>query len=812
MSQEAAPTLDDIRRVYERHSITYGSVTYRPEKRIGIGWVEMLDDEIPAKLKAPPSDPSEIINWGKPHSDYLTSEQIWQREETPHCWSKREILRQAKIYGNLRWFEEIDNDGVPKYATLEMMQFASRHWKMRKDGVWILINNDLVWLTGLHWYYLQWCWIGKGYPDYRDSDRYFFYAWESICQNGRLAGMTFLKPRRYGATFKALSFILEFATRSKATTSYIASNTLAHAQKSIYMEKMVPMYDNVPEFFRPYADGYDKPKNGFVFDTPPRKGKAILDQREGLKSTIMLTKSADGSKLHAGLIDESAKYEEGDIYELVKVIVPTMVDEGMFIGKLMLPTTMEEARSEVAIGCFRRLWDASSPALAKKSGTRSTPSKIARLFFPAWYGLYDDIAFIGRFGEAIIEKPNQDQLSWLSAKYESTEEEDDAWGSSKSKSEIWKEHGSWSYLKLRRSEMANDTRALASELRKYPFTVEEAFRPSVGSAIIDPLICGNAMADLCRIQPDGRTFSDHIVKRGNIDGVPGNYYFTESKQGVYEVSVRFLEFMEREELKEKVHRQSKPAGRNSLEPENEKTRPYSFNDIQQSPQGWRPATKRGFIGLDPIDMDKKHRQTSKLSDMAAVAFWCYDIDIDGETYRDGGAREMLSNSFVARYRHRHASKTTDFQNVLKLAMWLGYEIHFEMNRGESFRDYLIAMDAIFFKAKSPLEAHLRKRTANSRGAPPVDTYTSEFVHQKGTEKIQLWVDEFGSALTCPFIEIWQEFMRVDLKDMQPFDEYVAVEYALLKGAPGIISQAEKKSHIATKPKAAPGGSVYEAFY
>jgi len=408
-------------------------------------------------------------------------------------------------------------------------------------------------------------------------------------------------------------------------------------------------------------------------------------------------------------------------------------------------------------------------------------------------------------------QPGKDIDTWLVEKYKD-EEEDDAWGNKNTKAEIWAEHGAWSYLKMRRSEMASDNKALASELRKYPFTVEEAFRPSVGSAIIDPLICGNAMADLCRIQPDGRTFSDHIVKRGNIDGVPGNYYFTESKQGVYEVSVRFLEFMEREELKEKVHRQSKPAGRNSLEPENEKTRPYSFNDIQQSPQGWRPATKRGFIGLDPIDMDKKHRQTSKLSDMAAVAFWCYDIDIDGETYRDGGAREMLSNSFVARYRHRHASKTTDFQNVLKLAMWLGYEIHFEMNRGESFRDYLIAMDAIFFKAKSPLEAHLRKRTANSRGAPPVDTYTSEFVHQKGTEKIQLWVEEFGSALTCPFIETWQEFMIVDLKDMEPFDEYVAVEYALLKGAPGIISQAEKKSHIATKPKAAPGGSVYEAFY
>lgn len=789
MSQEAAPTLDDIRRVYEWQTLVHEGIEYKTEKKIGIGWVEKLDDEIPCVIKSLPLDHAEIINLDKPAGTYLTSERIWKREETPHCWSKREILRQAKIYGNLRWFEEVDNDGVPKYATVEMMEFAARHWKMRKEGIWIIINNQLVYLTGLHWYYLQWCWIGKGYPDYRDSDRYFFYAWESVCKNSRLAGMTYLKKRRDGATFKALAFIQEYATRVPAIQTYIASNTLTHAKKSIYSEKLVPMYDNVPEFFRPYASGYDKPQNGFVFDTPPRKGKSALDQKKGLKSTIMLTKSVDGSKLHGGLLDESSKVVDKDIFEEVKVITPTMVDEGRFVGKLMMPTTMEEAKSEVAIGCYRRLWNASAPSLAKTSGTRTTPSKLVRLFLPAWYGLYDDIAFIGRFGEAIIDKPTPDQYTWLVEKYKD-EEEDDAWGNKNTKAEIWAEHGAWSYLKMRRSEMASDNKALASELRKYPFTVEEAFRPSVGSAIIDPLICGNAMADLCRIQPDGRTFAEHLSKRGNLVGVPGDFVFKEAKNGVYDVSVRMLEFMET--------KRAADLG-------------YRFNNITETPSGWRPA-KLKVMGLDPIDMDKKHRTTTQLSDMAAMVFWPYDIRIDGETYRDGGARELLSHSFVARYRQRHPSKTTDFQNVLKLAMWLGAEIHLEMNRGESFKDFLKESDAGWFKAKSPLEAHLIKRTANSRGAPPVDTYTSEFVHQKGTEKIQLWVEEFGSALTCPFIETWQEFMIVDLKDMEPFDEYVAVEYALLKGAPGIISQAEKKSHIATKPKAAPGGSVYEAFY
>lgn len=780
---ETAPTLDDVRRVYSRHKTDYG---YECEHKIGIGWVEDMEDEIPYHVPAPPTDPKEIINWGKPHDGYLTSKQIWKRDDTPKCWSKAEIMRLAKIYkNNLRWYEEKDPDGTPKYATMEMLEFAAKHWNRRINGVHVLINGELVYLTGLHWYYLQWCMIGDRFPDYREKDRYFFYAWESVCKNSRLAGMTYLKNRRDGATFKSLAFILEFATRVGNTNSYIASSTLVHAKKSIYSEKLVPMYDNVPAFFRPYATGYDKPSNGFVFDTPPRKNSAVLDQKDGLKSNIMLTKSADGSKLHAALFDESAKVKDTDIYEAVKVLTPTMVDEGKFIGKMLMPTTMEEVETEIAVGNYRRLWNDSAPSLLKKSGTRTTPTKLVRLFLPAWYGLYDEMSFVGRFGEAIIDKPTEDQLAWLTETYK---DEDDAWGSESAKAAIWKEHGSWSYLRMRRSEMAADNRSLASELRKYPFTVEEAFRPSAGSAVIDPLIVGNAMSDLHRVQPDGRLRHEHLCVRGNLVGTIPDIKFVPDKNGVFEVSQRMLDFYKTKQAAELG---------------------YSFNNVKESPNGLRPVNDHMIIGLDPIDMDKKHLRSKKLSDMAAVAFWKYDQRIDGELYGEGGARELMSHSFVARYRQRHQTKMSDFENVLKLAVWLGCQIHFEINRGTSFRDFLTERHCIWFKAVSPAEAH--KPTRSRTGKMPIDTYTDEYVHQKGTEKLQLWVYEFGSALTCPFPAMWMEWSLVDLSDMSPFDEYVATEYALLKGAPGVVSQAEKKSQLAPVSKTTRGRSVYDAF-
>lgn len=782
---ETLPSLDDIRRVYSRHSTKYG---YTCEHKIGIGWVEELDDEIPYIVPAPPENPEEIINWGEKHNGYLTSGQLWKREETPKCWSKQEVMRLAKVYGDIRWYEIKDSSGVPKHATLEMLEFASKHWKRRLNGVHILINGELVYLTGLHWYYLQWCWIGDRYPDYRDNDRYFFYAWDSVCKNPRLAGMTYLKKRRDGATFKSLAYIQEFATRVPSTNSYITSNTLVHAKKSIYLEKLVPMYDKAPPFFKPFAQGYDKPQNGFIFDTPPRKMSAVIDQKEGLKSNIMLTKSADGSKLHAVLFDESAKKEDSDVYEDVKIITPTMVDEGKFLGKMLMPTTMEEVRTEVGVGNYRRLWNDSAPSLLKKSGTKTTPTKLVRLFFPAWYGLYDDMSFVGRFGEAIIDKPTKEQYEWLTSIYK---EEEDAWGSEEAKKDIWLHHGSWSYLKMRRSEMVSDNRALASELRKYPFTVEEAFRPSAGSAVIDPLIVGNALADLHKIMPDGKMRHEHLAVRGNLVGEIGNCEFVPDKNGMFEVSQRMLDFYN-----------SRRAGELG----------YYLNDVYDSPTGMRPANDMMVIGLDPIDMDKKHLRSTKLSDMCAIAFWKYDIRIDGETYDNGGAREMLTHSFVMRYRQRNMYKRADFENVLKMASWLGCQIHFEINRGASFRDFLNENGCIWFKAASPAEAHKPRKSRMAK--LPMDTYTDEYLHQKGTEKIQLWVYEFGSALTCPFVSTWMEWSKADLNDLEPFDEYVATEYALLKGAPGVVSVAEKNSQLApvTNITRKRGGSVYEAFY
>lgn len=778
------PTIDDVRRVYERHETSYG---YAPMKRIGIGWVEDIDDEIPAMLPPPPEDPKDIINWGKPHKSYLESERVWQREKLHPEWQDSEIRRKAKIYNNdPRWFEILDENGVPKYASVEMLEYAARHWKMRKEGVYILIGDELVYLTGLHWSYLQWSKIGGIYPEYRELDLYFFYAVESVTKNNRIAGMTFLKGRRVGATFKALWYVLEFATRSANTNSFISSNTLEHCKKVLYKEKLLPMYETLPAFFKPFSNGYDKPQNGFMFDSPPRKGVGQLDQRAGLKSNITIIKNPDGSKLHRALVDESAKKKDVDIYEEVKVITPTMVDEGRFIGKMLLPTTMEEVNSEIAIGAYRRLWNDSYPSKAKKSTIKTTPSRLANLFFPAWFGLYDDISFVGRFGEAIISKPTKEQYEWLCNTYK--EDEYDPWGNTGTNSDIWKNHGSWSYLKQRRKEMESDGKALASELRKYPFTVEEAFRPSVGSAIIDPLAVGNALADLHKVMPDGRLRHEHVRVRGNIIGEPGAFQFKEDKHGVFDISRPFLDFMASPKAKELG---------------------YAFNGIVRCPDGWRPALKRFIIGLDPIDMDKEHRTTSKLSDMCAMAFWPFDRTLDSDTYMEGGARSMVSHSFIARYRQRHQSKRVDFQNVLNLAMWLGCEIFLEMNRGSSFKDFMREKGALWFKASTPKEAVKPKGTMGVK--IPVDTFTSDHLHNTGKDKINEWVIEFGSAFSLPFVETWSEFASVDLSDLSPFDEFVAAEYALLKGAPGVVSPLEKKSDIAQRRTGAESNSVYDAF-
>ena len=53
-------------------------------------------------------------------------------------------------------------------------KFIEQEFTRREQGVWFYNNGEPTYITGAHYYYLNWGKIDIGYPDYRDRDRRFF--------------------------------------------------------------------------------------------------------------------------------------------------------------------------------------------------------------------------------------------------------------------------------------------------------------------------------------------------------------------------------------------------------------------------------------------------------------------------------------------------------------------------------------------------------------------------------------------------------------------------------------------------------------
>lgn len=798
------PTMDQVVRNYEWHETAYG---YRTPSKIGMGWVRDIADEIIFRPPPPPADPLKIINWGKPNTDYATSQQIWNREATLDEWTEKSIFDKAKRYGtasrpNRRWYTETDSQGNPKYMTDRMLDYMVRHWDMRENGVHILINGELVYLTGPHWYYMQWCDIGGRFPEYRDKDRYVFYVWEVVRKNPNMAGLLYVKHRRDGATFKFLSALYNDTTMTPNANSFLQSKTAIHARDAIYMEKLIPMHTKMVEFFKPMSAGYDKPAHGMNFDSPALRGSRQMDQVLGLNSRIRMAGTTthgsmfDGQKIFRGLYDESAKQERENVKEAIATIVPTLVDGGGYWGKLLMPTTLEELKNSMQ-GVFRELWDNSRPSKAKTSMTGSTPSGLVGLFFPAWFGLYDKISFIGRFGESIIDVPTKEQYEWLCATYASGAEQEDF---GKTPKDIWRECGAWQYLENYRAELEHDQTALLSFKRKYPFTIEEGFTLSGIDSHVNAQVVSDVWDDLHTMEAGVARYKKLMVpcvleplRPTSSKALPSEVLgqqmrFRPDPKGDWEVRADFLA----------------SAG--------EDWRP---NHVKRSTSGdvekitIMPDGDRFAIGVDPVDKDKTAVSVkSGLSDFSISILWKYDPKVD----RDAEPGHQRTYAPVAKYRARKDTAEEMYLELAKACVITGSRANIENTKGEGCISFMVRHGMGGMLLMRPLSTFSFEARRAGRARRVVGTPASDDLYLLGFPLVRRWVTNWASANNSPFRGLWSDFRDVNPKDMQPFDDFVSFMLALfVLDEDIVVAQPDKIRDIGSKEVKASQGPVVRGF-
>ena len=395
-----------------------------------------------------PSPPKDIHRRSK-----ARGEQYWERNEIPKSLSK--------IVSIFQW-----NERSSDFKNL-WIDYIEAEFDKRDEGHWFMNNGTPTYITGSHYMYLQWTKIDVGYPDFREANRILYIYWQACKADRRSFGMDYLKIRRSGFSFMSSEECANIGTISKDARIGILSKTGADAKK-MFTDKVVPITNNYPFFFKPIQDGMDKPKTELAFRIPAAKitkknmYNAEADELQGLDTTIDWKNtddnSYDGEKLLLLVHDESGKWlKPNNILNNWRVTKTCLRLGSKIIGKCMMGSTS----NALAKGGeeFKRLYNDSS--VEKRNANGQTKSGLYALFIPMEWNME---GFIDIYGMPVFRKPSKPMLG------------------------VDREmitNGAIDYWEAEVDSLKSDPDALNEFYRQFPRTESHAFRDESKESLFD---------------------------------------------------------------------------------------------------------------------------------------------------------------------------------------------------------------------------------------------------------------------------------------------------------------------------------------
>lgn len=477
----------------------------------------------------------------------------------------------------------------------DQLSFLRVEMDKRINGYWFYNNGNIEYMTGVHYFYCSYWRIDVGLPQWRDSDRDVFYFWDYCVNNKDCLGMIYIANRRSGKTYIGTNILYEGTTRKKNATSGIQSKTNKDAAN--VFRKLIRCWKQLPDFWKPVDSGDTNPKTSLNFEEPSvRRSKGQKKTYKNVLNSFIdymptVEEAYDGRALHLWYLDEFGKVVEANVYELWLIVKECFVSGATIKGKAFLSTTVEEMTKKGGKHA-KEIWDESNPN--ELDELNQTKTGLYRYFKPAYFGLE---GFIDEYGYSMVDEAQD-------------------------------------YLKKKRNNLSGS--ALASERRKYPFFVEEAFRTD-RDAVFDV----NSIYE----QLEYNDSQPSKVRRGNLIWI------------TKDVSVRFMD---------------DPNGRWSIY---QLPEPSEVNGVKYNNGKKQPKNKFHYVsGVDPYDQSKTY--SNKQSMAASYVFKMHNP-----------MSEVGSNCFVAEYHGRPPKADMFFEDMIKQSVFYGTELLYERNRpgiGEYF--------------------------------------------------------------------------------------------------------------------------------
>lgn len=521
-------------------------------------------------------------------------EQYWELPPRPRN-SKRRLIEEHR-----------QRELVPNFFESELQAYREQEWKRRMNGFWFYNNGEPTFITGLHYFYLVHWRIDIGAPKFRTTDLEYFYFLDYVNNDPDCFGMVEVTQRRNGKSFRAGCWIYEVGSRAKRARCGIQSKDL-EAAETFFDVHVVQPYVELEYIFKPVVDlekGLAPKKVMRFFMTTKRGEKGTKSQEDNstkeLKSRIDYQssneKAYDGKKLKAYVRDECGKTIESNVYICHGVIKPCLSDGELIIGKSLYTTTVEDIKDDDLYGTdgnFKKLWDESDQLTKGKNGR--TISGLYRYFLPAYradkfnkYGIPDEEK------TRLFQQNERDNLS-----------------------------GS----------------ALAAYIRRYPFTIEEAFWTSKEDGILDKVAIQNQISEVIQLE------QSDLFDIGNLHWENGKIgdkiIWSKTTAGKFK-------FVKEFKIAEEVNR---------------------INSEKDVYGLWQPKNKATrCIGVDPVDHKSQNKPGYKSSNAAAYLYMKYS------------PLDPLSETFVCEYLNRPKHPELFYEDMGLLAFATGAELIVENNK------------------------------------------------------------------------------------------------------------------------------------
>jgi hypothetical protein len=660
-----------------------------------------------------------------PQRHHSASEQYWERRNLPKDLSK--------ITSIFHW-NEMSSDFKNRWV-----DYIEQEFDYREDGYWFMNNGKPTYITGSHYMYLQWASIDVGYPDYREANRIFFIYWEACKADPRCFGMIYLKIRRSGFSFMASSECVNIGTLARDARVGILSKTGADAKK-MFVDKVVPINNRLPFFFKPIMDGMDKPKTELAFRVPAAKitKKNMYDvsseQIDGLDTTIdwknTEENSYDGEKLVLLAHDESGKWvKPNNILNNWRVTKTCLRLGSKIIGKCMMGST-SNALSKGGDN-FKKMYEDSN--IQQRNANGQTKSGLYSLFIPMEWNME---GFIDLYGMPVVRKP-ENKIKGVDGAYIS--------------------NGAIDYWEAEVDSLKHDADALNEYYRQFPRTESHAFRDESKQALF------NLTKIYQQIDYNDSLIIEQHLTRGSFhwkDGVKDStVVWTPDKRGRFLVS-----WIPKRELQNRV--------------------------IDKGGVKYAANEHLGSFGCDPYDIS------------AVVGGRGSNGSLHGMTkfHMD----EAPVNEFFLEYIARPQTAEIFFEEVLMACVFYGMPVLVENNKprllyhfkNRGYRGFCMNRPDRHFSKLSKTEKELggipnTSEDVKQSHASAIETYIEKHIglDLAGTYREP---DMMGSMLFTRTLEDWAKF---DINDRTKFDACISSGLAIMANQKHLYVAEKKSSKI-----------------